>query len=136
MNILDVDPKEVEKRMKDYSDLLEALYSEVRKLNGLYSNVYESSIKADIYTKEGQKKIKWTIYCLTEELYELANILKNRPWVQTEIEVDINKLYDELADTTIFFIVLCQQLGVTPEMLADIVIRKVIVNEHRINSKY
>ena len=136
MNILDIDEKQVRERLKKYGDLLKALYGEVESLNKLYSDVYDTSPSVNIYSKEGQKKIKWTIYCLTEELYELANILKNRPWVQTEVEIDINKLYDELADTTIFFIVLCQQLGVTPEMLVDIVIRKVIVNEHRINSGY
>lgn len=136
MNILDVDPKEVEARRKKYSDKLECLFGEIRSLAEKFNEIYDSELKVNIYTKEGQKKLKWTILCAAEELFELANCLKNRPWMQTEYEVDINQIYDELADTFNFLILLCLQLGLDPDKLVDIVLRKVIVNEFRIRSKY
>lgn len=136
MNILDVDLKEVEARRKKYSDKLECLFGEIRSLAEKFNEIYDSELKVNIYTKEGQKKLKWTILCAAEELFELANCLKNRPWMQTEYEVDINQIYDELADTFNFLILLCLQLGLDPDKLVDIVLRKVIVNEFRIRSKY
>jgi len=136
MNILLVDSREVEKIKKKYSDKLEAIFSEVEKLAEEYNSIYDAELRVDPNTKDGQRKLKWTIMCAAEELFELANCLKNRPWMQTEYPVDVNQIFDELADTFNFMILLCIQLGLDPEKLTDIILRKILVNKFRIESKY
>lgn len=130
--------EEARKRLRSHSDLLKTIWAEVEKLQIQYHSNTESKLwqQPDLNSKDGQKLVKWTIFCLAEELFELANALKNRPWVNTEYPVDVNRLYDELADAAIFFIILCHQLRLSPEKLAEIVIRKAVVNEWRIKSKY
>jgi len=130
--------EEARKRLSRYSDKLDAIWKEIENLQTLYHNSTESKlwVRPDLNTKEGQKLVKWTILCAVEELFELANALKNRPWVQSEYLVDVNRLYDEVADAVIFLVILFHQLGLDPEKLSDIVIRKVVVNEFRVRSRY
>jgi len=129
---------EARKRLEKYNDLLEAMWKEVENLSTQYTNNTDSKLwsRVDLSTKEGQMTVKWTVLCAVEELFELINAMKNRPWVQSEYLVDVNRLYDELADAIAFIIVLSYQLGLDPKKLADIVVRKVVVNEFRIRSKY
>jgi len=139
VNILDSSvAEEAQRRLSKYDDLLRAVWSELEKLSHMYSSNTESKlwIRVNPNTREGQEVLKWTIFCCVEELFELANALKNRPWVKSEYVVDVNRLYDELADAMLFILLLAHQLGLNPDSLADVLMRKVVVNEFRIRSKY
>jgi len=128
VNILDVSIDDLKEKLRG-KDKLEVLFQLVSEQNSTWS------IK-DLNTKEGQRYWKEILFCLTEELYEAANVLKNRPWVQTEYTVDYNHLYDELADSIWFFIALLQASGLDAEKTFEIFLRKWKVNNFRRESGY
>jgi len=138
MNILSNEVvKEAKKRLGD-NPSLQRLWEEIEKLQRLYESQTESKLwkRVDLQSREGQELIKRTVFCLAEELFELTNALKNRPWTQTQYETDIPRLLDELADATIFLIILAHQLGLDAETFLEIVMRKIIVNEWRVETGY
>ena len=128
VNILDVDITTLKEKFKG-RDKLESLFQLVKEQNHVWP-------KVDLNTKEGQRRWKELLFCLTEELYEAANVLKNRPWVQTEYTVDYNHLYDEIADSIWFFIALLQASGLDAEKAFELFLRKYRVNEFRRESRY
>jgi len=89
-----------------------------------------------IHTKEGQNQIKHLIFCTVEEMFEMANVFKNRDWVETEMPVDINHFYDELADSLLFFIELLVMTGLSPQELFELYLRKLTVNKFRKATQY
>jgi len=128
VNILDVNVDDLKEKYKG-RDKLETIFELVDQQN--------SSLKVkDLNTKEGQRAWKEILFCLTEELYEAANVLKNRPWVQTEYTVDYNHLYDELADSIWFFTALLRASGLDAERAFEIFLRKWKVNNFRRESGY
>lgn len=138
MNILsDEVVREAKKRLGD-NPSLQRLWEEIEKLQRLYEEKTESKLwkRVDIQTREGQELIKRTIFYIAEELFEISGCLKNRVWTQTQYEVDVSHLLDEVADTFLFFIILCHQLGLDAEKLLEIAMRKVVVNEWRVKSGY
>ena len=128
VNILDVSIDDLKEKLRG-KDKLEVLFQLVSEQNSTWS------IK-DLNTKEGQRYWKEILFCLTEELYEAANVLKNRPWVQTEYTVDYNHLYDELADSIWFFIALLQASGLDADKAFEIFLKKWKVNSFRKESGY
>jgi NTP pyrophosphatase (non-canonical NTP hydrolase) len=128
MNIYDVDPSKLKESLKG-KDRLEVLFELVKKQNSMVSD-------QPIDCRIGQKEWKDVLFCLTEELFEAANCLKIRPWVQTEYPVDYGHLYDELADSLWFFVCLLVKSGLDPEKTFDIFLRKYMVNEFRRESQY
>jgi len=81
-----------------------------------------------------QQNILWR---LTEEVHELSVALKNgKNWRQSKYFTDVNEALDELADIYIYSVNLSLAMGVDPEMLAQTILKKIKVNEKRIESKY
>jgi len=122
----------------DVDDLVEK-FKQKDKFQVLFDLVLEQNFtypKADIHTKEGQKVWKEVMFNLVEELFEAANTLKNRPWVQTEYEVDLNHLYDELADALWYFVLLIHLSGLNADEMFRIFLAKWKVNNFRRESGY
>jgi len=128
MNLLDI-KVEVDKS----KDLLKQVYE---KQLELCKEVDPESIDAGVYTRKGQERVKKYIFYAVEELMELSNKMKLRPWVQTEYIPDINEIYDELADSYLMFLLVCISLGVSPEKLTEIALKKIEVNRFRRETKY
>jgi len=138
MNILSEEVVREAKKRLGGKPSLEKVWEEIKRLQSLYESCTESKLwkRVDIQSREGQELIKKTVFCLVEELFELTNSLKNRLWTQTQYEVDLPRLYDELADAAIFFVILAHQLHLDPESFLEIVMRKIIVNKFRVRSGY
>lgn len=132
VNIANVDVSEEMERWKD-EDKLEALFEVMREAQEEYE---WNQSEIDINTKEGQEKIKKMIYYCVEELFELSNEMKQRPWAKTEYQVDEMHVRDEIADSVAFLLVIILQCGLDAEELFEIVVRKMKVNEMRRRSKY
>jgi len=128
VNIKQVDPTPILEKFKD-RDMLEAIF----ELIGTQNNTWQH---LNLETREGQRGWKEILFCLTEELYEAANVLKSRPWVQTEYQLDWDHLYDELADALWFFVALLQASGLDAKKTFEILVRKYLVNDFRRRSKY
>jgi len=127
MNILDVDIEEFE------GDKLDILFEVQRELCKKFNS---ELLETDLYTREGQKKIKETIMYAVEELMELSNRLKIRPWTKTIYLPDINEIYDELADSMLMMILVSLSLGIDSKKLFEICLKKVKVNEFRERTMY
>jgi len=81
-----------------------------------------------------QTNILWR---LTEEIHELSIALKNgKHWRQTTYWTDINEALDEVADVIIYVLNLCLAIGLGPEEIAQLVLKKIKINTDRIRSKY
>jgi NTP pyrophosphatase (non-canonical NTP hydrolase) len=130
VNILQVQISPDELKVKDK---LEAIFN----LNKQYLEQLKEPLEIPIETKQGQEKLRKLIWYTVEELFEAVNTFKNdREWVQTQYELDLWKLYDEIADALGFFITLCRYLHLDADKLFEIYLRKWKVNMFRINSKY
>lgn len=137
MNILDVKQEDVDRLIRSYSlygqlDSLELMLSIQRD----FMEKYKIPVNVDLNTKEGQDWVRRYVFFMTEELYEMTNCLKMRPWTNSNYKIDMNHVYDELADFVAFFLQVLNIMGISFEKLRDIYIRKMIVNDFRINSKY
>lgn len=81
-----------------------------------------------------QQNILWR---LSEEVHELSVALKNgKNWRQSKYLTDVNEALDEVADIGIYFINVCMAMGIEPDHLTQIMLKKMKVNEKRIESKY
>jgi NTP pyrophosphatase (non-canonical NTP hydrolase) len=130
VNILQVQISPDELKVKDK---LEAIFN----LNKQYLEQLREPLEIPIETKQGQEKLRKLIWYTVEELFEAVNTFKNdREWVQTQYELDLWKLYDEIADALGFFITLCRYLHLDADKLFEIYLRKWKVNMFRLNSKY
>ena len=93
VNILDVNIDDLlEEFKKSGKDRLQFLFELQREL---CKKADPELLKGDIYTKEGQDKVKQYIFYCAEELFELSNKMKARPWVKTIYLPDVNEIYDE-----------------------------------------
>jgi len=130
VNILDVDISDLmTKRPSDSWKWIYNLQAELNEKFGAFKPL-------DINTKEGQAQFKEILFALVEELFEAANVLKNRKWAKTEYPVDLNHLYDELADAFGFMITLFQCIGLTADQVIELYLRKYKVNLFRLQSNY
>jgi len=115
------------------NDKLEAIFD----LNRRLLERLGEPLEVPIDTREGQRKVRELLWYTIEELFEAVNCLKNdREWVRTEYELDVWKIYDEIADALGFFVTVCRYLGLTPEKLYEIYLRKHKVNMFRLDSGY
>lgn len=123
-----VDPRELE-----VDDKLEAIFD----LNRRLLERLGEPLEVPIDTREGQRKVRELLWYTIEELFEAINCLKNdREWVRTEYELDVWKIYDEIADALGFLVTVCRYLGLTPKKLYEIYLRKYKVNMFRLDSSY
>jgi len=66
----------------------------------------------------------------------VGNVLKNKPWKQSQILTDKNKFYLCLNKVLVAFLDLCLRLDLTADDIYNLYIRKSIINEFRQRSKY
>jgi hypothetical protein len=139
MNVKDFDHVEV-----PTGDMLEGIflkqaglmeqYHDIEKNRGFI--VTEQSDFGDIDNRFVQYRIKDLNSRSIEELMEAMNVLKNKPWKQSEVTTDKVHFYEELGDALHFYIELCITAGMTASDLARIYHRKAAVNDFRQESKY
>jgi NTP pyrophosphatase (non-canonical NTP hydrolase) len=130
VNIIQVkiDPDELKVR-----DKLEAMF----ELNKKYLEMLQEPLSIPLDSRNGQEKLRKLFWYMVEELFEAINALKNdRDWVKTEYELDLWRVYDEIADALGFFITICRYLKLDPDKLYEIYLRKWKVNVFRVNSQY
>ena len=133
LNILDVKKEEVEKVLKklDTVDTFELFL----KMGNEYMKKYRTS-PVDINTREGQTEFRRIAWYTTEELCEMVNLLKIREWSKTEYPVDKLHFMEELADFFNFVIQIILILDLDKKKLKDLLVRKFVVNDFRLNSNY
>jgi len=130
VNILQVkvDPEELKVK-----DKLEKMY----ELNKKYLESLGEPLSIPLDTREGQEKLRRLFWYAIEEMFEAVNALKNsRDWVKTEYELDLWKIYDEVADALGFFITISRYLNLDADKLFEIYLRKWKVNQFRVQSEY
>jgi NTP pyrophosphatase (non-canonical NTP hydrolase) len=123
-----VSPEELE-----VSDKLDAMF----QLNEKLLRALGEPLEIKIDTRDGQEKLRRLFWFMIEELFEAVNALKNdRDWVRTEYELDLWRVYDEIADALGFFMTICRYLGLDSRKLYEIYLRKHKVNMFRVESMY
>jgi len=138
MDIGDID------KIKLPDKLLEGIFekqSEVEKEFGIIEGFPERLLFGKLENlhlpevcKHVQQNILWR---MTEEIHELSVALRNgKNWRKAKYFTDLNEALDEVADVMIYFVNLCLAMGITPEKLTEIVLKKIRVNYDRIKSKY
>ena len=134
VNILDVNIDDLlEEFKKSRKDRLQFLFELQREL---CKKADPMLLEGNIYTKEGQDKVKQYIFYCAEELFELSNKMKARPWVKTIYLPDVNEIYDELADAFLMLILVCISLGVDADKIFRLCLRKYKVNMFRQETNY
>lgn len=139
MNVKDFDNIEVPE-----GDMLEGIFLAQQELIDKYHDIESSrgaiTVVADDFGDIDNRFVQWRIKDLSqrtvEELMEAMNVLKNKPWKQSEVTTDRVHFYEELGDTLHFFVELCMTAGMTASDLARIYHRKHAVNKFRQESKY
>lgn len=89
--------------------------------------------------KSGQKIVKNPAdYCwpIVYRIGSLCNLLKNRPWSQTNYLVSLKDFKEREEEVWAFFLWFLGDLGITPEVLFDEFSRKLAVNLYRIETSY
>jgi NTP pyrophosphatase (non-canonical NTP hydrolase) len=80
-----------------------------------------------------QARLKELAWCMTEELAEAVNHLKNRPWKMQDRPTDVGAFHEEIADFLHFFLEFCITAGISAEFLSDEYDRKLEINHERID---
>lgn len=109
-------------------------YKEIEVL--MLPHVVPDKVPVDIHTHVGQDLIRQRFAWCMIEICEALDCLKNKPWKQTMVEVDIDHFREEVADALHFFIEACILAGIEAEDLYDLYMRKSEVNKFRQRSKY
>ena len=120
------------KRLLDDIDSLHQLFAHGQEEMRKYGRVFP----VNIHTKAAQAEFRELAGYVVEEMMEAVNCLKNRPWTKTETLVDVDHLYDEMADTLHFYVSCCVLIGMSPEQLMEAYRRKYEVNEMRRRTDY
>ena len=135
MNILNISKEELEKKKKEYingdDDKLDIFF----KIGKDYMKKYGTK-EVNIHTKEGQEEIRKILFSMTEEIFEFANTLKNKSWVNEHYPVDEEHAMEEICDFWAFNIQLLLALGFDADKFMDLYLKKMIVNEFRLRSNY
>lgn len=77
------------------------------------------------------------LWRLVQEVVEATIALKNaKTWRQSKYMTDIHEFLDEVGDIQIYIMNLCMAAGIDPDLLTQIVLKKIEVNKDRIKSKY
>jgi hypothetical protein len=136
MNILNISDELAEAKKNHYSpkgelDSLELFFTIGRDYMQKY-NTYP----VNIHSKTGQEQIRKIVFAQIEELMEMMNLLKNKSWCQEEYPVDEEHLIEELCDFWAFTIQLLLLLNLDKNKFTKLYLKKLIVNEFRLKSKY
>ena len=99
-------------------------------------HVVPEKIPVEINSYMGQDQIKQRFFWAIIEMAEAIDCLKNKPWKQTMVEVDVDHFREEVADALHFFIEGCILAGITASDLFSLYMRKSEVNKFRQRSKY
>ncbi|MCA1841290.1 MAG: hypothetical protein LC723_13370 [Actinobacteria bacterium] len=75
-------------------------------------------------------------YVIEELMEAIGGHLKNKPWKQTKVPVDVDAFREELSDVWHFFIQLMLLAGVTPIEVFTGYFRKSLINEQRRQNGY
>jgi len=134
MNLLNLPKEEIEKKLKEYGDVTNdfELYF---KIGRQYMKKYNTK-PVNLHTKEGQEQIRKIVFAMTEEIYEFCNILKNKSWTKEDYPVDEEHAMEELCDVFAFWIQLLLLLNFDEKKFRELYIRKEIVNDFRLRTKY
>lgn len=133
MNLLNISDTEAEAKKKQYNT--DDTFDLFLKIGKDYMSKY-NIVKINIHSKSGQERIRKIVFAMTEELYEMMNTLKNKEWCQTEYPVDEEHFIEELCDFWAFTIQLLLLLDLDKEKFEKLYLKKLIVNEFRLKSKY
>jgi len=147
MDISEINQKEVknyEIEKTDETDLLKKIFdiqAQVERKFILKEGVPERLAFGEIknlHLPETCRHINDNIlWRMVQEINEAVVALKNgKTWRETKYFTDVNEYLDEVADIMIYFINLCLASGIDEEELTKIVIKKIMVNEKRFDSKY
>jgi dimeric dUTPase (all-alpha-NTP-PPase superfamily) len=109
---------------------LENLFKE--NIPGEFSIHYSKSILDKIQVGEIEKKIAYIIFSLGLS----ANMLKNKPWKQTQMETDIIKFLESLLTTWAYFINLFLYLACSQKHIYVLYAKKNFVNQWRQKTNY
>lgn len=82
------------------------------------------------------KKYSLLAYNLVHNVGYLCNLLKNRPWAQTNFLVSMEDFNERLKNLWISFWKFLGKLGINEKTLFNLFERKYLVNEWRINTGY
>lgn len=137
MNVKDFESEKIE------GDKLDMIFKRQKELMKKYHNIelkqgllQTEDCPVNLNDAKGQARLKDFAWRITEELGEAMNCLKNKPWKQTQMETDTIHFIEEISDAFHFFIEMCILIGLTPESLTDIYLRKSLVNKFRQESEY
>jgi NTP pyrophosphatase (non-canonical NTP hydrolase) len=139
MNVTDFDTIEIPD-----GDMLDTIFLAQQELIEKYHDiekgrgalVVDPESFGDLDYRFTQWRIKDLAFRCIEELTEATNVLKNKPWKQSEVPTDKVHFYEELADALHFYVELCITAGMDAEDLARIYHRKHAVNKFRQRSNY
>lgn len=109
-------------------------YDEIYKSKGLnpvgpedYGNLDDPAVQAEIRT---------TIGYFLQELFEATDLLKNKPWKQTEKHTDPGDFYSELADAWHFWLELMILCGMGPDRIQSYYFKEAAKNDARRQNGY
>lgn len=121
-------------------DILSTMFAQQRKHMQAYSLIGHEPVEPHLHgcinNREVQAALREFASYTVEELYEAINLLKNRPWKQTDSPTSPEEFKEELADAWHFFIELHILAGIDPVEVFKLYFRKSLVNEHRQQTGY
>lgn len=113
------------------------LLEKYREIEGkTLPHVVPEKLPVDINSYAGQDQIKERFYWAISEICEALDCLKNKPWKQSMVEVDVDHFREEVVDALHFFVEGCILAGIPAEVLYHYYMRKSEVNKFRQRSKY
>ncbi len=122
-------------------DILCTMFAQQRKHMQTYSEMEHSTTPephewGNLDGRKIQASVREFAGYTIEELYEAINLMKNKPWKQTDVPTDVEKFKEELADAWHFFIELHILAGIDPEEIFRQYFRKAFINVHRQQTGY
>lgn len=122
-------------------DILCTMFAQQRQHMQAYSEMEHSTtppphVWGDLDARAVQASIREFAGYTIEELYEAINLMKNKPWKQTDVPTDVEKFKEELADMWHFLIELHILAGIDPEEIFRQYFRKAFINVHRQQTGY
>lgn len=111
----------------------DAKYLEIERSHGHF----HPDLPLDINNRHDQQFFKDAAYRCIEELSEATNCLRNRPHTQTEYLTDEEHFLEELVgDAFTYFLRMLTILGLTPEDIVKLFVKKSEVNRFRRETIY
>jgi len=140
---MNIDDIKVEMKQESM-DMLEDIFIKQMELFERYKGIERKSlpyivpdkIPVEINSYLGQDQIKQRFFWAIVEISEALDCLKNKPWKQSMVEVDVLHFREEIADVLHFFIEGCLLAGIDAKELHSLYMKKNKVNQFRQRSKY